>query len=122
MRLSQGLSAISGPQPVLRGYQTPAQQTKYIIEFVRQMSRHLRLKLSSAVVLVPYAEAGRAVADSLTRRDLPAKYMTGGELDLSAEVVKILTLHSAKRLGVPDRCRDGSGGRGPSSDASRRNG
>jgi superfamily I DNA/RNA helicase/mRNA-degrading endonuclease RelE of RelBE toxin-antitoxin system len=92
---------ISGPQPVLRGYRTETQQLKLIGDFVKQMSRYLRLKPSAATVLVPTAEMGRGLAEGLTRRGLAARYMTGGELDLGAEVVKVLTLHSAKGLEFP---------------------
>jgi len=92
---------ISGPQPVLRGYRTEVQQLKLITEFVKQMSRHLRLRTSAATVLVPTAEMGRTLADGLTSRGLSAKYMTGSELDLGADVIKVLTLHSAKGLEFP---------------------
>lgn len=92
---------ISGPQPVLRGYRTATQQLKLIADFVRQMSRYVRLKPSTATVLVPTAEMGRAIADGLTERGLAAQYMTGSELDLGADTVKVLTLHSAKGLEFP---------------------
>lgn len=92
---------VSGPHPVLRGYRTEAQQLKLITDFVKQMSRHLRLKPSAATVLVPTAEMGRVLADGLSNRGLAAKYMTGSELDLGADVVKVLTLHSAKGLEFP---------------------
>jgi superfamily I DNA/RNA helicase len=92
---------VSGPQPVLRGYRTEAQQLKLIADFVKQMSRYLRLKPSAATVLVPTAEMGRGLAEGLTRRGLAARYMTGSELDLGADAVKVLTLHSAKGLEFP---------------------
>jgi superfamily I DNA/RNA helicase/mRNA-degrading endonuclease RelE of RelBE toxin-antitoxin system len=92
---------VSGPEPVLRGYRTDTQQLKLIGDFVRQMSRYLRLKPSAATLLVPTAEMGRSLAVGLTSRGLAARYMTGSELDLGAEVVKVLTLHSAKGLEFP---------------------
>jgi superfamily I DNA/RNA helicase/mRNA-degrading endonuclease RelE of RelBE toxin-antitoxin system len=92
---------VSGPQPVLRGYRTEAQQLKLIGDFVKQLSRYLRLKRSAATVLVPTADIGRGLADGLTDRGLAARYMTGSELDLGADVVKVLTLHSAKGLEFP---------------------
>ena len=87
---------VSGPQPVLRGYRTETEQLKLIGDFVKQMSRFLRLKPSTATILVPTAEMGRRLATGLTERGLAARYMTGGELDLGADEVKVLTLHSAK--------------------------
>jgi superfamily I DNA/RNA helicase len=92
---------VSGPQPVLRGYRTEAQQLKLIGDFVKQMSRYLRLKPAAATVLAPTAEMGRRLAAGLTERGLAAQYMPGGDLDLGADAVKVLTLHSAKGLEFP---------------------
>jgi superfamily I DNA/RNA helicase/mRNA-degrading endonuclease RelE of RelBE toxin-antitoxin system len=92
---------VSGPQPVLRSYRTDVQQLKLIGDFVKQMSRYLRLKPSAATILVPTAEVGRSLAAGLSERGMAAQYMSGSELDLGADVVKVLTLHSAKGLEFP---------------------
>ena len=72
-----------------------------LAQFIRQMSRHLRLKPQSAAVLVPSMAAGEQVAKGLGRMGLDARFMSGKELDLDADAVKVLTLHSAKGLEFP---------------------
>ena len=37
----------------------------------------------------------------MTRLGVPSRFMPGAELDLDADVVKVLTLHSAKGLEFP---------------------
>jgi len=92
---------LSGDPPILRDHGGDEQALKTAANFIRQMGRHLRLKPQSAAVLVPSMNAGEKVARGLSRLGLPARFMSGRDLDLEAEVVKVLTLHSAKGLEFP---------------------
>lgn len=99
--LEASSSVHSGPLPVLVRNASPASEVMWIIRFVRQMARHLQLGHSAAAVLVPTADIGRALATSLAAEGLPAVFSTGRDIDLKAETVKVLTLHSAKGLEFP---------------------
>jgi mRNA-degrading endonuclease RelE of RelBE toxin-antitoxin system len=91
----------SGPLPVLVTGVPLAEESAWAARFVRQMARHLRMKLSTSAVLVPSQTIGHRVADELSGHGMPARFFPGRELDLHAEVVKVLTLHSAKGLEFP---------------------
>ena len=91
----------AGPLPVLVTGLEPAHQATWVARFIRQMARHLHLKTSAAAVLVPGAAAGEALATELVAQGLQARFFPGRELDLKADVVRLLTLHAAKGLEFP---------------------
>ena len=62
---------------------------------------HLHLKTSAAAVLVPGAAVGETFASELRTLGLEARFFSGRDLDLKADVVRVLTLHSAKGLEFP---------------------
>ena len=90
-----------GPLPVLVTDLDPAAQATWIARFVRQMARHLHLKTSASAVLVPNAAAGEVLARELGAQGLDTRFFPGRDLDLKADVVRLLTLHSAKGLEFP---------------------
>lgn len=90
-----------GPLPVLVKHLDPADQATWIARFVRQMARHLHLKTSAAAVLVPSAAAGEALAQELVATGLEARFFPGRDIDLKADVLRLLTLHAAKGLEFP---------------------
>jgi superfamily I DNA/RNA helicase/mRNA-degrading endonuclease RelE of RelBE toxin-antitoxin system len=94
-------SVHEGPLPVLVQDIAPEQQAEWISRFVRQMARHLHLKASAAAVLVPGAAVGETLASELQMHGLEARFFAGRDLDLKADVVRVLTLHSAKGLEFP---------------------
>lgn len=99
--LEESTSVHQGPLPVLlRGVAGDTQGT-WTARFIRQMARHLHLKTSAAAVLVPTEEAGEALAEMLRSDGLEARYYKGRALDLKADLVRVLTLHSAKGLEFP---------------------
>lgn len=96
---SQSLN--SGPIPVLlKGINAEA-EGEWAARFISQMARHLRLKPSSAAVLVPNQYVGQVIAASMAAMNVPAKFYPGRELDLKADQVKVMTIHSAKGLEFP---------------------
>ena len=91
----------NGPLPVCLAGVDPNVEVEWCAKFIRQMSRHLSMKTNAATILVPNKVIGEQVAEELQSHNLPAKYFAGRELDLNSEVVKVLTLHSAKGLEFP---------------------
>jgi superfamily I DNA/RNA helicase/mRNA-degrading endonuclease RelE of RelBE toxin-antitoxin system len=99
--LQESASVHTGPMPVLlRGVQA-TDEGEWAGRFIRQMCRHLRMKISASAVLVPTEAGGRRLAEQLSAAGVGARFFPGRELDLQAEVVKVLTLHSAKGLEFP---------------------
>jgi superfamily I DNA/RNA helicase len=94
-------SVHEGPLPVLVRDIAADKQAEWIARFVRQMARHLHLKASAAAVLVPVAAAGETLATELQAQGVPARFFPGRDLDLKADVVRVLTLHAAKGLEFP---------------------
>ncbi|MBN3525175.1 3'-5' exonuclease [Paenibacillus apiarius] len=94
----------SGPQPLLFSYDSEGEQAQLIVKFIKQMSRHLRLKASSAAVLVPSSAIGKDLAMAVSNEGLPCKFMRGTQLDLQSDEVKVLTLASSKGLEFPMVC------------------
>jgi superfamily I DNA/RNA helicase len=94
-------SVHEGPLPVLVRDADADQQSEWISRFVRQMAHHLHLKVSAAAILVPGAAVGETLASELRARGLEARFFAGREVDLKADVVRILTLHAAKGLEFP---------------------
>lgn len=91
----------SGPMPVLLRNVLPEDESIWIGRYLKQISKHLHLKKSSAAILVPLQTMGVALADGLNHLDIPAKFFDGKDLDLKSDKTKILTLHAAKGLEFP---------------------
>jgi superfamily I DNA/RNA helicase len=92
---------VAGPVPVLQPYRDDRELAALTAGFLRSCCLRNRLKLQSAAVLVPTQRWGRVVAETLCTLGVAARFMAGAELDLEADVVKVLTLHSAKGLEFP---------------------
>ena len=90
-----------GPLPVLLRGVKPSEESRWIARFVRQMSKHLRLRIDTAAILVPSKTSGELLAEGLSRQGLKARFSPGRELDLSSDEIKVLALHSAKGLEFP---------------------
>ena len=99
--LETSTSVHSGPLPVLASGVPVDDEPAWAARFVRQMSRHLRMKASASAVLVPTRDIGERFTAGLIESGVPARFFAGRELDLHADVVKVLTLHSAKGLEFP---------------------
>ncbi|MBM7568082.1 3'-5' exonuclease [Paenibacillus sacheonensis] len=102
--LSMLRSSQSGPQPLLFGYNSENEQYDLIVKFIKQMSKHFRLKTSSAAILVPSSAVGREISEGITKVGLPCKYIRGSQLDLQSDEVKVLTMSASKGLEFPIVC------------------
>lgn len=94
-------SVHEGPLPVLVRGAAAEDEGTWVAGFIRQMARHLHLKVSAAAVLAPTAAAGELLAEQLQAEGLDARFFSGRQLDLRDDVVRVLTLHSAKGLEFP---------------------
>jgi superfamily I DNA/RNA helicase len=99
--LETSASVHTGPMPVLLRGVSSEKVGEWASRFIQQMCRHLRMKISASAVLVPTEAVGRRLAGQLSAAGVAARFFPGRELDLQAEVVKVLTLHSAKGLEFP---------------------
>lgn len=64
-------------------------------------ARQVTTRRSLCQRLVPNRSIGEHIADELAAHGIPARFFPGRALDLHAEAVKVLTLHSAKGLEFP---------------------
>ena len=99
--LDSSTSIHQGPLPVLVRGGRPEDESTWVARFIRQMARHLHLKPSAAAILVPNAPAGEHLAAGLREQSLDARFYAGRDLDLKADVIRVITLHAAKGLEFP---------------------
>jgi superfamily I DNA/RNA helicase len=90
-----------GPLPVTYAARGGEDQARWLADQICAATRHLRLPVNAAAVLVPSNSLGRALAGQLEEHDLPAKFMSSKEVRLEERCVKVMTLHAAKGLEFP---------------------
>jgi superfamily I DNA/RNA helicase/mRNA-degrading endonuclease RelE of RelBE toxin-antitoxin system len=90
-----------GPLPVLATTRNEQEEARLIADYLTAWADELQLPVSSAAILVRFEQIGRDVAARLTQLGLPARFVSGGQLDLAAPVVTVMTMHSAKGLEFP---------------------
>lgn len=91
----------SGPLPVVRAVRDTKDEAQLLARFLPAAAREYRLGLSACAVFCPTEAAGKALASRLTELKLPACFMSGKELDLSRDGLKVMTLKSCKGLEFP---------------------
>jgi len=91
----------AGPPPVIYGATGSADQWRWIAQQIYQAARHLRLPVNAAAVLVYSSSVGQSLAEALSQRGLPAKFMNSSQFDLDEPCIKVTTLHAAKGLEFP---------------------
>jgi superfamily I DNA/RNA helicase/mRNA-degrading endonuclease RelE of RelBE toxin-antitoxin system len=93
--------AHSGPLPIVRHVRGASDETTLLSRFFTDAARELRLPVWAGALLVPTEKAGERMAARITAAGVPARFMTGRELDLGAQAIKVITLKSAKGLEFP---------------------
>lgn len=90
-----------GLPPLIYGAAGSEDQARWIAGQIYQAARQMRLPVNAATVLVYSSSVGQAMADALTNRGLPAKFMNSSQFDLDEPCIKVTTLHAAKGLEFP---------------------
>ncbi|MCB8984476.1 MAG: UvrD-helicase domain-containing protein [Ardenticatenaceae bacterium] len=91
----------AGLLPVIYGAVGSEDQWRWIAQQIYQAARHLRLPVNAAAVLVYSSSVGQSLAEALSQRGLPAKFMNSSQFDLDEPCIKVTTLHAAKGLEFP---------------------
>lgn len=90
-----------GPQPAMRTVRDGEEEVDILRRFLPGAAAAFHLGIGSCAVLCPSERAGRAIASALEAGGVHARFMTGRDLNLSAQVVKVITLQSSKGLEFP---------------------
>lgn len=90
-----------GEVPLVLLADGPAAEAQAIQSFFAAAARAYHLPIHSGAVLCTSQNSGRALAQRLTALGLPASFQTGKTIDITAQHVNVLTLHSAKGLEFP---------------------
>jgi superfamily I DNA/RNA helicase/mRNA-degrading endonuclease RelE of RelBE toxin-antitoxin system len=99
--LNQEPSAHQGDPPRIRLVDDAADEAAAVHTFFVESARRYRLPAHSGAVLCMSKNAGEALARRLSELGLPAVFQSGKDIDITAQKVKVLTLHSAKGLEFP---------------------
>jgi superfamily I DNA/RNA helicase/mRNA-degrading endonuclease RelE of RelBE toxin-antitoxin system len=92
---------LQGPRPLLQPYRDQRERATLIAAYLRSCAVRQRLQPHTAAVLTRTHREGQLLAEALSALGVEARYMPGNQLDLDANVVKVITLHSAKGLEFP---------------------
>lgn len=90
-----------GPMPAVRAVASGGAECELLARYLPDAARMFQLGRGSCAVLTPSNDAGKAIAAELTSRGVKATFMTGNDLDLRSNDVKVLNLKSAKGLEFP---------------------
>jgi superfamily I DNA/RNA helicase/mRNA-degrading endonuclease RelE of RelBE toxin-antitoxin system len=99
--IRQEPSAHEGAPPAIRLVEDAAGEAAAIQRFFSEAAQRYRLPAHSGAVLCMSKNTGEALARRLSELGLPAVFQSGKDIDITAQKVKVLTLHSAKGLEFP---------------------
>ena len=99
--LQQEPSAHQGDPPTIILVDNAGEEAKAVHGFFVAAARRYHLPMHSGAVLCTSHQAGKAIAQRLAGLGLPAVFQTGKAIDITAQQIKVLTLHSAKGLEFP---------------------
>ncbi len=91
----------AGSRPLIYGATGSEDQARWIAGKIYAAAREMRLPVNAAAVLVYSSSVGKPLAEALTERGLPAKFMNSSQFDFEEPCIKVTTLHAAKGLEFP---------------------
>lgn len=91
----------TGVLPAVHGVVSGRDECDLLARYLPAAARECRLGVAACAVLCPSERAGRWIAAELTAGGLSATFMTGKNLDLAYNGIKVITLKSAKGLEFP---------------------
>jgi superfamily I DNA/RNA helicase len=91
----------AGPVPAVRHVRASGDEVGLLTRFFKDAARELKLPLWAGALLVPTERAGERLAALLSAEGLSARFMSGRDLDLNTQAIKVITLKSAKGLEFP---------------------
>lgn len=91
----------AGTRPLIYAATGSEDQVRWIANQIYQAAKEMRLPINAATVLVSSSTVGKPLAEALTGRGLPAKFMNSSQFDLEEPCIKVTTLHAAKGLEFP---------------------
>ncbi len=99
--LTQEPSPYSGDLPTVLLAEDQVAQVEAIRTFFTDAARRWRLPIHSGAVLCRNQYLGRTIARRLSEQGVEARFLQPREIDITAPIVKVLTLHAAKGLEFP---------------------
>ena len=91
----------SGPRPVYYPARNEEEMLGWLLENIKTALHRLKMPKSAAAVLCRKNEQAEEVARVFSQNGLTTRFMRGRDLDLEADCVKAITIHSAKGLEFP---------------------
>jgi superfamily I DNA/RNA helicase/mRNA-degrading endonuclease RelE of RelBE toxin-antitoxin system len=90
-----------GAAPEVCYFYQHKQQAELILHFLQQQARQYRMPVHSAAVLCANQRQAELIAAQLSELGCPAEFQQAKQINIRAQVVKVLTIHSAKGLEFP---------------------
>ena len=91
----------NGPKPVLYSHDASDSQLDFIVQYIRDNSRQMKLPTGATAILCPTNNMAKHVANECQKRGLPATYMPSSNVQLEVPEVKVMTMHASKGLEFP---------------------
>lgn len=96
--VSDTRSLLHGDQPLVRHFEDPAEEHRYLVELLRSFQQN-GLSLASTCVTAPSNDAVKALADRFKADGIPTRVITPEEADDPSEnALRLATMHRVKGL------------------------
>lgn len=91
----------NGPKPTLYMHNVSDAQLDFIVQFIRDNSRQMKLPTGATAILCPTNNMAKNMALECQKRGLSASYMPSSDVQLEVPEVKVMTMHASKGLEFP---------------------